>query len=222
MDTLTTLKNVDGGTLYFRLAKRAIDIAGSAGFIICFAPIYIAAAIAVFLQDFHNPIYSQERVGRFGIVFTTYKFRSMVFNADQIMKQNVELYNQLRNDTNKVKDDPRITKIGKFIRKYSIDEFPQMFNIFLGQMSLVGPRPLRPDEYQLAIEKSAVNKELLDKILTVKPGLTGYWQTHGRSNIKFNDRMVMEADYATRKSILLDITIILRTPYAILKGEGAY
>ena len=143
-------------------------------------------------------------------------------NADEIMKQNADLYNQLRSGTNKVKDDPRITKVGKFIRKYSIDEFAQMFNVLFGQMSIIGPRPLRPDEYQLACDVSQEQKQKLQQIITAKPGITGLWQVSGRSNITFDKRLDLEVNYAKSRSLLLDLQIAIKTPLAILKGEGAY
>ncbi|MEM4655237.1 MAG: sugar transferase [Thermosphaera sp.] len=216
------LKLIDLGTPQYIILKRLMDIVGSLVFILVFSPVYLITAILIFLQDRHNPLYTQSRVGLLGKTFQTYKFRSMVHNADEIMRKDAKLYAQLRSGNNKIVDDPRITRVGKFLRKYSIDEFPQMFNVLLGQMSLVGPRPLRPDEFELAVNKSSENKSTLERICTVKPGITGYWQTHGRSNVDFDTRMKMEYDYATKKSLLLDIQIILRTPYAVLKGDGAY
>lgn len=210
------------GSLMFKFLKRLMDIILSLGFIIVFFPVYIATAIAVYLQDYHNPIYRHRRLSRGAITFDTLKFRSMVVNADEIMKKDKNLYQQLRSNNNKAIDDPRITKVGKFIRKYSIDEFPQMFNVLFGEMSFVGPRPITEDEYEKYALVSDENKKRIDRILTVKPGITGYWQTHGRSNIDFDTRMKMEYDYATKKSLILDIQIILRTPYAMLKGDGAY
>ena len=208
--------------LTFDVAKRLIDICGSLAFIIVFSPIYIITAFLIWHHDKGSPIYLQIRMGQNGKPYKAYKFRSMVMNADEIMKQNADLYNQLRSGTNKVKDDPRITKVGKFIRKYSIDEFAQMFNVLFGQMSIIGPRPLRPDEYQLACDVSQEQKQKLQQIITAKPGITGLWQVSGRSNITFDKRLDLEVNYAKSRSLLLDLQIAIKTPLAILKGEGAY
>jgi lipopolysaccharide/colanic/teichoic acid biosynthesis glycosyltransferase len=206
----------------FTLTKRLIDIILSLLFIIVFSPLYIVVAFAIWLQDKEWPFYVQERVGKDKKLFKLLKFRSMVANADQILFSNPELYKQMRSGANKVKDDPRITKIGKFIRKYSIDEFPQMINVIRGDMSIVGPRALRPDEFDNYAQQSPANAEKLGTLVTVKPGITGYWQVNGRSNVDFDRRMDLESYYAKNANLLLDIKIMLKTPFAIIKGEGAY
>jgi len=146
----------------------------------------------------------------------------MVKNADKILFANKELYNQMRSGTNKVANDPRITPIGRFIRKFSIDELPQIFNVLKGDMSLVGPRALRPDELSKYEMEHPKSKPLIDQILSVSPGITGYWQVSGRSRISFDKRMEMEAEYSNKKSILFDLLIISKTPLAVLRAEGAY
>lgn len=206
----------------FIIPKRITDIIGSAVFIFCFSPIYIVTAFLIWQHDKGNPIYKQIRVGKNGKHFNAYKFRSMVINADEIMRNNPDLYNQLRSGTNKIIDDPRVTKVGKFIRKYSIDEFAQMFNVLLGDMSIIGPRPLRPDEYELACNVSPEQMQKLQTIITAKPGITGLWQVSGRSNIPFDKRLDLEVTYANSQSLLMDLQIAIKTPLAILKGEGAY
>lgn len=208
--------------ILFEIPKRIIDIVGSIVFMIVFSPVYIITAILIWNQDKHSPFYTQIRVGKNQKHFITYKFRSMVVNADQILFNDKKLYEQMRSGNNKVKEDPRITKLGHFIRKYSIDEFLQMFNVLKGEMSIVGPRPLRPDEYELSAKKSENYKQKLALITTVKPGLTGLWQVSGRSNIDFDHRLILECEYAKKKSLLMDIIIMLKTPYTMLKGEGAY
>jgi len=208
--------------LFFTLTKRAIDIFGSILFIIVFSPIYIGFGLAIWLQDFHSPIYTHTRIGQNRKPFTIYKFRSMVVNADAIMMQNKEIYNQLRSENNKIKEDPRVTKLGKFIRKYSIDEFPQAFNVLFGTMSWVGPRPLRPDELEIYRAKDEKTAKQFDVILTMKPGITGLWQVSGRSNISFDERLNLEETYAKSKSLALDLKIMVKTPLVALKGEGAY
>jgi len=146
----------------------------------------------------------------------------MVVNADEILFKDKELYEKMRSGNNKVEKDPRVTPYGRFIRKYSIDEFPQMLNVLLGDMSVIGPRALRPDEFALYENKSQENARKLEIMTSVRPGITGYWQVGGRSNIDFDTRMDMDCFYANKKSILFDVQIALKTPYAMIKGEGAY
>lgn len=205
-----------------KVIKRLMDIILALGFVIVFSPIYVLAAIIIFVQDRGNPIYSQERVGLKNTHFQFYKFRSMVMNADELLFSNKELYKQARSGQHKIKDDPRITKFGKFIRKYSIDEFPQMFNVLKGDMSFVGPRALRPDEYDMYFKKSDKNASKLKHLVSVKPGITGHWQVNGRSNVDFDHRIDMDCYYADHMSLLFDLKIILKTPLAVIKGEGAY
>lgn len=202
--------------------KRLIDILGSSLFILVFSPVYIVTAFLIWYHDKHSPLYTQIRVGKNKKQFTAYKFRSMVVDADKILFNDKNLYEKMRSGNNKVKNDPRITKMGQFIRKFSIDEFLQMFNILMGDMSIVGPRPLRPDEYEVYANKNSEYAKKLEIITTVKPGLTGLWQVSGRSNINFEDRLNLECKYVKEKSLFNDIIIMLKTPYTILKGEGAY
>lgn len=210
----------DEDIIYFGV-KRAFDILISIIFFVFAWPLLLIIAMLIWKNDKANPFYTHIRVGKNKVPFKIYKYRSMVVNADEILFSNKELYKQIRSGTNKIKDDPRITKIGRFIRKTSIDEFPQFLNVLKGDMSFVGPRALRPDEYELYEKKSKTNKDKLEMISTVKPGITGYWQVSGRSKINFDKRMDMEAYYAKNKSLIMDIVIILKTPIAVLKGEGA-
>lgn len=204
------------------ILKRITDIFGSIILIIILSPLLLYTAIRIYLQDKGNPIFLDTRVGKNRNNFKFFKFRSMVKNADEIMKSDKNLYEQLRSGNNKIENDPRITPFGKFIRKYSIDELPQLINILKGDMSLVGPRPLRPDEFSLYFDKSDYYKENLSDLVSVKPGVTGVWQVNGRSKIEFYDRVKMEADYAKNGTYLQDIGIIFKTPVATLKGDGAY
>jgi|694.fasta_scaffold01822_2 exopolysaccharide production protein ExoY len=201
---------------------RLMDIILSLIFIFIFSPVYIIVAFLIYKEDRYNPVYFQTRIGLNKQPFKFYKFRSMVANADDIIKKDLELYNKLRSGNNKAVDDPRITKIGKFIRKYSIDEFPQMFNVLKGDMSIVGPRALRPDEFKLYEEKDSLNIKKMEVITSVKPGLTGYWQVGGRSDVDFETRMGMDMYYARNKSLLFDIKIMLKTPMAIVGAKGSY
>ncbi len=207
---------------YDPTGKRILDIILASGFIVVFSPVYIITAIAIFVSDFHSPIYSQIRIGKDKKPFKFYKFRSMVINADEILFNNKELLEQIRSGTNKIKDDPRITKVGKFIRKYSIDEFPQMFNVLKGDMSFIGPRALRPDEFEKYEQKGDKQKAKLEKLVSVRPGITGYWQVNGRSNIDFDKRMDMVSYYVDNLSFKFDVEILLKTPKAVIAGDGAY
>lgn len=210
------------GKNYELFLNRLIDIIISVLFIIIFSPIYVVVAFLIWKEDHYSPIYSHIRIGRGKVPFKFYKFRSMVANADDIIKKDLALYTKLRSGNNKAIDDPRITKIGRFIRKYSIDEFPQMFNILKGDMSVVGPRALRPDEMKLFEERNPQNLAKTDIITKVRPGLTGYWQVNGRSDIDFDKRMDMDVYYAEKKSLMLDLEIMIKTPMAILSGKGSY
>lgn len=204
------------------IIKRFIDIISSSILIIILSPLLLFTAIKIYLDDKGNPIYTQIRIGRNQKEFTFFKFRSMVTDADKIMREDKNLYKQLRSGNNKIINDPRITPFGKLIRKYSIDELPQLLNIFKGDMSLVGPRPLRPDEFDMYYNESEYYKENLRQIVSVKPGITGIWQISGRSKISFYKRVGMESEYAKNGKIINDLGIIFKTPIAILKGDGAY
>jgi len=205
-----------------KLYKRAMDLILASLFVLVFSPVYIITMLIIFLQDRGSPFYSQERVGLNNTHFMFYKFRSMVINADEILFNDPKLYKQARSGEHKIKDDPRITKFGKFIRKYSIYEFPQMFNVLKGDMSFVGPRALRPDEYKMYASKSKNNARNLRHLTSVKPGITGHWQVNGRSNVDFDNRIKMDCYYADHTSLLFDIKIIIKTPIAVIKGDGAY
>jgi len=206
----------------YEVAKRLMDIIIALGFILILFPLYLITGLVIWLQDRHSPFYYQDRIGLNAVPFKFYKFRSMVINADDILLEDKELYKRMRSGANKMVDDPRVTKFGKFIRKYSIDEIPQMLNVLKGDMSVIGPRALRPDEYKMYADGSAENARKLKTLSSVKPGITGYWQVSGRSNVDFNKRIDMDCYYATKKSIWLDILILIKTPFAVIKGEGAY
>lgn len=132
-----------------------------------------------------------------------------------------DLYSKYKKGSYKLKDDPRITKVGTFIRKYSLDELPQFFNVLSGEMSIVGPRAYYPDELEEQQKKYPHTRSAVKIVLSVKPGITGYWQVTGRSEINFDKRIQMDADYARRHSVLYDLFIILKTPWAMISGRGA-
>ena len=198
--------------------KRLIDICGALVGIAILLPLTVVVAIINFVNKENGPLfYSQKRIGKDGKYFKMYKFRSMVVGADEILKKLLEENEDLRKEfeeTRKLQDDPRITKVGRFLRKTSLDEFPQFINVLKGEMSLVGPRAVIDGE----IEKFGEHKE---EVLSVKPGITGYWAANGRSNTSYDERVEMETYYANNISILLDIQILLKTVISVIKKEGA-
>lgn len=172
-----------------------------------------------------NGNWHMQRMGKNGKIFRLLKFRSMMVSADRLEKTDPKyrsVYLQKRKDGSwKPKNDPRITPLGKFIRKYSIDEMPQFFNVLKGDMSLVGPRPYLEEELKEQMKKYPGTEKYVKEMLTVKPGITGYWQVTGRSNVNFDKRVVMDAYYAKKKSLLFDIIIMLKTPWAMVTAKGA-
>lgn len=198
--------------------KRLIDICGALVGIAILLPLTVVVAIINFVNKENGPLfYSQKRIGKNGKYFKMYKFRSMVVGADEILKKLLEENEDLRKEfeeTRKLQDDPRITKVGKFLRKTSLDEFPQFINVLKGEMSLVGPRAVIDGE----IEKFGEHKE---EVLSVKPGITGYWAANGRSNTSYDERVEMETYYANNISIPLDIQILFKTVISVIKKEGA-
>ncbi len=165
-----------------------------------------------------------QRVGKDGEVFYHYKFRSMILNAYHLLKTDPKfkkLYEEYKESSFKLHKDPRVTKFGRFIRKYSIDEMPQLFNVIKGEMSLVGPRPYFIDELKEQQEKFPGTRGFVKETLTVKPGITGFWQVSGRSAVNFDKRIEMDAYYAGKKSLWMDIFIILKTPLVMISGVGA-
>ena len=213
-------------SLFFSFTKRFIDIASSLFLLILFLPIILIVILAIKL-DSKGPILADtpKRVGKNNKYFYPYKFRSMIVNAYYLLKTDPKFkaaYEEQQKGGNyKVKNDPRITRVGKFIRKYSLDEIPQLVNVLKGEMSLVGPRPYYPEELEKQQQRYPQTKDLVKEVLSVKPGITGYWQVSGRSEVKFDKRIQMDADYAMKDSILLDLLIILRTPWAMISGKGA-
>ncbi len=204
--------------------KRLIDIACSLIGIIILSPVMIGIAIAIKLNS-KGPVFADtpKRVGKNGKLFNMFKFRSMVVGAWDVLQQNPELLKKYKQNSYKldIHEDPRITKVGRFIRKTSIDELPQLFNIFRGEMSIVGPRAYYPFELEEQQKKFINSKEFVRIILSSKPGLTGVWQVSGRSEINFDKRVEMDAQYVQRRSIVYDIWIILKTVPAVLLGRGA-
>ena len=198
---------------YF-FAKRIFDIVSSGLAMVVLSPVFLATAIAIKCEDRKGPvIFSQNRVGKDGREFKMYKFRSMYTDAEERLAE-LQEQNEADGPVFKIKDDPRITRVGRFIRKYSIDELMQLVNVFKGDMSVVGPRPALPNE---VAEYDSVARRRLE----VKPGLSCYWQISGRSNIGFDEWMQLDIKYIEEMSMWTDIKIILLTIPAVLKGDGA-
>lgn len=212
-------------SFFYEFAKRVIDVVLSFILIVIFSPVMLLVALAIKL-DSSGPVFADtpERVGRNGTFFKMHKFRSMIENAHEILRESPKfskLYKTYRHDSYKLKDDPRITGVGHFIRKHSLDEIPQFFNILRGDMSLVGPRAYYPDELRDQQKKYPMTREAVKVVLSVKPGLTGYWQVSGRSEVNFDKRIQMDASYVKKRSIFYDILIIAKTPWAMVSGKGA-
>lgn len=198
---------------FYEVTKRLIDIVCSLMGIILLSPLFIIIAIIIKTTSKGPVFFSQKRVGRYGKTFDIYKFRSMVVNAEEL-KEKLAKQNEMSGPMFKMKDDPRITKVGKFIRKTSIDELPQLWNVLKGDMSLVGPRPSLPKEV-------AQFEIWMNKRLDVKPGLTCYWQVSGRNNIDFEDWMKLDIKYVEERSTWIDIKLIFKTVFVLFGDENA-
>lgn len=195
------------------VAKRAIDVIGAGLALIILSPTFLVIALLIKLQDGGPIIHRRRMVGMDG-EFLLFKFRSMCNDADHVLKKNPELWAEFQKNY-KLVNDPRITPLGRFLRKYSLDELPQLFNILSGQMSLVGPRTITHEE----LLKYGEMRHLL---LTVKPGLSGYWQTEGRARVTYEERVQMDIHYVLNWNLLWDLRILAKTPIAVLKADGAY
>lgn len=201
-----------------QVAERGLDIIGALCGITLLIPITICVWIANLVTKNKGPIfYNTERIGKDGKTFKMYKFRSMIVGADENLREYLSKNPEAKEEYQKYKKlryDPRITKVGKFIRKTSLDEFPQFVNVLKGEMSLIGPRPYLPRE------KEDMD-EYYSSIIKCKPGVTGFWQIHGRSNTTFEDRLRMDTAYAYTKNLKTDIKILLKTVKHVISKEGA-
>ncbi|WP_375089634.1 sugar transferase [Peribacillus sp. RS7] len=213
-DHLLTADQVNANSSYIRM-KRFVDIIGSFTGLILLSPIFLIVAILIKIEDPKGPVFfKQVRVGKDETEFHMYKFRSMVTDAEDRLKDLLVL-NEVTGSMFKMKNDPRITKIGKFIRKTSIDELPQLWNVLKGEMSLVGPRP--------PLIREVVEYSLYDKQrLLVTPGCTGLWQVSGRNGIGFNEMVDLDITYIVNRDIFLDIKIIIKTVKCMINTNGAY
>ena len=199
--------------------KRVLDIIVAFGLLVIFIPFWIVIPILIFLNSGTPIIFRHRRVGKNGNPFMIYKFRSMVPNAQKMLQEKYpHLLKKFKAGDWKIeaKKDPRITKLGRFMRAFTIDEFPQIFNVLRGEMSMVGPRAYVQEELDEQMEKYPETKKYLKDILAVKPGITGIWQTSGRNEIPFTQRAQIDGQYAHRQSIWQDIVIMFKTPKAML------
>jgi exopolysaccharide biosynthesis polyprenyl glycosylphosphotransferase len=206
------IKNI-GLTPWGRVWKRIFDIVISIFGLIVFFPLFLVVAVLVYLQDRYNPLYKSQRVGKNGELFNMYKFRSMQMNAEN-EKQKLMTKNERKDGPLfKIENDPRITAFGRWMRKFDIDELPQLYNVLTGNMSLVGPRPHLRDEVKLY-------KEYQKRVLTLKPGITGMAQSHGRHENTFDDEVRLDTFYIENWTLLLDIKILIKTIGIVLARKG--
>lgn len=199
----------------YRFIKRVFDFVASLLGLIILSPLFLLIAIAIKVEDPKGAVfYSQTRLGRGEVPFKMYKFRSMVSNADELLEKLLK-DNEIDGAMFKMQDDPRVTKIGRFIRKYSIDELPQLLNVLQGSMSLVGPWPPLPREVE---EYSDYDKQRL----AVKPGCTGLWQATVRNSVGFDEMVKLDLTYISKRSVAFDVYILFKTVVIMFKPNGAY
>ncbi len=223
--TRTQNQHTDSGAAYpseepvvkgnaYEIAKRAIDIALSSLVLAIGFPLLLFIALAIKLTSKGPVLFKQQRLGRHGKVFSCYKFRTMIVNAEEFLQRNPDLQAQF-NGNFKLKNDPRISLVGGFLRKTSLDELPQFINVLQGSMSIIGPRPIVPSE----LVKYGPYSQ---KLLCVKPGLGGLWQVSGRSNLSYDRRVALDALYIQHRSVTLDCELLLATAVNVLGCHGAY
>lgn len=194
--------------------KVALDRVAALLALLILSPLMLLIALAVRLDSRGPAIYRRRVMGLGGHQFDAFKFRTMVINGDEVLAAYPELRAQLQQQ-HKLKDDPRITRLGRILRKLSLDELPQLINVLLGQMSLVGPRIIAPEEL-------VKYGQWRDMLLSVRPGLTGLWQVSGRADVDYQQRVQLDMEYIRTRNLWLDLKIILRTIPAVIRGRGAY
>lgn len=185
--------------------KHSLDFLAALTLMIALSPLFLILAVAIFMEDKGSPLYAQPRLGLGGTVFKMYKFRSMKVNAPDLRSEDGGTFN--------AEDDPRVTRVGRLLRKTSLDELPQIINVLKGEMSFVGPRPDLPDQIALYLEEDK-------KRLQVRPGITGYAQVAGRNSLGFRDRFVYDIEYVDNYSLLFDLKILIQTVLVVLKREN--
>lgn len=208
--------------MIYDFLKRLLDTMGAFLGLFILSPLLLVVALAIKL-DSSGPVMADTpmRAGKDGRLFRIFKFRSMVQNAHEILENNPKLLEEYKKHGYKIFNDPRVTRVGKIIRKYSIDELPQFLNILKGEMSLVGPRAYYPYELEEQQKNYPESRKYVKVILSGKPGLTGIWQVTGRSEINFDKRVKMDAMYVKKRSIFYDLWLILKTIPAVISGRGA-
>ena len=205
-------------SLPVRVVKRTLDIVLSVVSLMLVSPLLLLIFLAVVIESPRSPIFVQRRVGRYGTTFGLIKLRTMVPNADERLHECLAADPALREEwhsTRKLKHDPRVTRVGARLRRFSLDELPQLLNVLMGQMSLVGPRPVPADEGTLFGADWPV-------VLSVRPGLTGLWAISGRSDVTYSERVALEVEYVNGCSIRSDLAIMARTIPWVLEGQGSY
>ena len=215
--------------MFYDFTKRIIDIFGAIFALILFSPVFIILAVLIKLTSPGPIFYSPTRVGKNGKLFKMLKFRSMYIyeikgqkvHAEKYLQSNPKLMAAYQKNSYKLKNDPRITPIGKILRRFSFDELPQIINILIGNMSLVGPRAYQKDELEHQQKVYPYTKKYVKIILTARPGASGPWQISGRSFINFDKRVEMDANYLKKRSFVYDLWVILQTPIAMISGKGA-
>lgn len=197
--------------------KRLLDIVVASGLLILFLPVWIVVPILIYVESGFPILFKHKRVGLDGRDFYLIKFRSMVKDADDLLhKHDGELLKKFKENDWKIKNDPRITSLGKALRSLTIDEFPQLYNVLIGEMSMVGPRAYVKKELEEQSKRYPETKKYIADIMTVKPGITGPWQTSGRNEVPFKKRAMMDAEYAKNRSIQKDLLILFKTPQAMI------
>lgn len=203
--------------------KRLMDVVLATILGTLFLPIGLIIAILIKLESPDGPVFADTplRVGQGGKLFYAYKFRSMIPNAVKYLHDHPELLEQYKKNSFKLQEDPRVLKVGKFIRKFSLDEAPQFVNVMRGEMSLIGPRPYYKDELEEQQRKYPETRSLVKEALSVRPGISGLWQVSGRSEVNFDKRIVMDAGYARDHNLWYDLVILFKTPFVMLSAKGA-
>jgi lipopolysaccharide/colanic/teichoic acid biosynthesis glycosyltransferase len=213
----TASAQVSLGHLTYRIVKRAVDLGGSAVLLILLAPMLLAIGVAIYLDSGLPIIYRSRRLGHHGRPIVVYKFRTMRDSSHHHLSELLSASEERRLEytvNRKLRHDPRRTRVGSFLRKTSLDELPQLWNVLRGEMSLIGPRPYFPDELAGRLEA--------DEILMVRPGITGLWQVNGRSERTFEERLSLERRYVRARGFVLDSKILVLTVRAVVSGRGAY
>lgn len=201
----------------YDLFKRALDVVVALALTVVFMPFWLIVPLLIYLDSGRPILFGHTRVGRGGKEFKLYKFRSMVRDADVILhRQDTALLEEFKKNDWKIKNDPRITRLGKVLRSLTIDEFPQIYNVLKGEMSMVGPRAYVRKELLEQADRYPETQAYIPHILSVKPGITGPWQTGGRNEVPFRVRAKMDAEYAKKRSLWNDMVILFKTPRAML------